>query len=164
MPVVSNTSPLLNLALIGRLDLLPDQFGAVFIPPAVHAELRPESRSADAALVRRALADGWLKVAKVADTNLVRILQADLDPGESEAIALALQMGFGRVLMDEHEGRERAKALGLRPLGVIGILMRAKRDGGIPLVRPLLLTLQQVAGFWISEPLFSAVLKEMDEE
>ncbi len=164
MPVVSNTSPVLNLALIERLDLLQDQFGAVFIPPAVRAELRPESRSADAALIRRALADGWLQVVEVEDTNLVRILQADLDVGESEAIALALQMGSGQVLMDEHEGRERAKALGLKPIGVIGVLMRVKRDGRIPLVKPLLLRLQQVAGFWLSEPLLGAVLREMGED
>jgi len=100
----------------------------------------------------------------VADTNLVRILQADLDVGESEAIALALQMGSGQVLMDEHEGRERAKALGLKPIGVIGVLMRVKRDGRIPLVKPLLLRLQQVAGFWLSEPLLGAVLREMGED
>ncbi len=71
----------------------------------------------------------WIEVHKVADQDLVRSFQRDLDAGESEAIALAIQTGADLLLMDERLGREIAALFNLRMMGVIGVLIEAKRNG-----------------------------------
>lgn len=96
MPVVSDTSPLLSLAIIGRLSLLRQQFGEVWIPPAVLAELRVETDLPGSQGLREAIQAGWLRVAETIDPKYVKILCRELDQGEAEAIALALQVGAGR--------------------------------------------------------------------
>ena len=70
MPAVSNTSPILNLAIIGRLTLLRNQFGEVWVPPAVVEEIRIDEELPGCQSVRQAMEEGWLKVAKVEDLSL----------------------------------------------------------------------------------------------
>jgi uncharacterized protein len=89
MLVVSNTSPVLNLAIIGRLDLLRQQFGKVWLPVAVVDELRIEEDLPGCAAAREAVHAGWLGVQPVKDRVRVAILRRDLDQGEAEAVALA---------------------------------------------------------------------------
>jgi len=101
MPVVSDTSPLLNLAIIERLSLLPKQFGEIYVPPAVLRELRLDEALPGCQAVRDALKAGWLRVSELENLSLVRVLRQDLDAGESAAIALALQLDAQRVLLDE---------------------------------------------------------------
>ena len=110
MPAVSNTSPILNLAIIGHLDLLRQQFGQVWMPPSVLAELRIEADLPGCQSVQAALEAGWLKVDEVRDSRLVAVLQRDLHAGEAEAIALASQLQAEWVLLDEREGRSVARS------------------------------------------------------
>ena len=91
MLVVSNTSPVLNLAIIGRLDLLQQQFDKVWLPQAVTDELRIEEDLPGSVAVRAARQARWLLTERVRDQVRVAILRRDLDGGEAEAIALALQ-------------------------------------------------------------------------
>src|SRR5512137_497392 len=121
MLAVSNTSPILNLALIGQLDLLRQQFGEVLIPPGVLRELQVDTELPGVEAIRPALRNNWLRVIEVSDTALVRALQRDLDTGEAEAIALALQVSATTLLRDEHDGRAVAKAMGLTPVGILGV-------------------------------------------
>ncbi|MFQ5419584.1 MAG: hypothetical protein ACE5EY_04400 [Anaerolineae bacterium] len=109
MPVVSNTSPLLNLSITGHLHLLPQQFERIWIPEAVLAELRLEESLPGSPAIRQAIQDGWLQVKPVQDTVFVQVLARELDRGEAEAIGLAIEMGASRVLLDEREGRRIAK-------------------------------------------------------
>jgi len=163
MPIVSNTSPLLNLAIIGHLSLLRQQFGEIWIPPAVIEELRVEEDLPGSHAVREAVDLGWLRVKRVEDQALVKILQRDLDDGEAEAIALALQMKANRVLLDEREGRRVAKSLGLKVTGVLGILLRAKHEGHLPSLQEAMEQLQEQAGFRIGRELFADILREGGE-
>lgn len=89
MTVVSNTSPLLNLSIIGRLDLVRSQFGKVLIPEAVRDELEMDSGRPGSAKLRTAVSEGWIRVQEVAERAHVRTLRQSLDQGESEAIAMA---------------------------------------------------------------------------
>ncbi len=89
---------------------------------------------------------------------LVTALQRDLDRGEAEGIALALELGADLVLLDEREGRRAAQRLGLRVLGVVGVLLEAKAQGELERVRPALDGLRQVAGFYLSDALYADVL------
>jgi predicted nucleic acid-binding protein len=89
MPVVSNTSPILNLAIIGKLDLLRQQFGEVLIPPMVLQELKVDAELPGVEPIRLALQNHWLRVFELSNTDIARALRRDLDNGEAEAIALA---------------------------------------------------------------------------
>jgi predicted nucleic acid-binding protein len=163
MPVVSNTSPLLNLAIIGQLDLLPQQFAEVLIPPAVLTELKLQVDFPGSASVHRALETQWLRVVELTDVHLSQALMLELDEGEAAAIALALELDIRQILMDERDGRTKAKALGLQPVGVLGILLRAKRDGALNSVERVAHALRQEAGFFIAEELLEAILVEAGE-
>lgn len=111
MRVVSNTSPLSNLAIIGRLDLLKQRYGVVRIPPAVAAELSRLSHVAGKARITAALTEGWL-IVENPPANLPT-LTVPLDPGEHEAIALALATRADVLLIDEKRGRAAARQAGL---------------------------------------------------
>lgn len=163
MPIVSNTSPLLNLAIIDHLALVRAQFEMVYIPTAVRAELKIESDFPGAAQLRKALAAGWLQEVALESRSVVRALQRDLDEGEAEAIALALQRGETDILMDEHDGRAIAKTMGLQPIGVLGVLLRAKRAGTLESVQVAVRALQNEAGFHLSETLVNTLLHEAGE-
>jgi len=164
MPVVSNTSSVLNLAIIGQLSLLHEQFGEIWIPAAVLGELRVEEDLPGSQAVRGALEAGWLGVEEVKDQMLAQVLQRDLDKGEAEAIVLALQMKAGRVLLDEREGRRVAKSLGLNVTGVLGILLRARREGRLPSLQKAMDELRERAGFRIGAELYADILRESGED
>lgn len=163
MPVVSNTSPVLNLALISQLALLREQFVEVWVPPAVLKELRPEEDLPGSSAVREAREAGWLRVEEVKDQPLVQVLRRDLDEGEAEAIALALQMKAEWILLDQREGRRIAKSLGLKVTGVLGILLRARREGKLPSLQTAMEQLREKAGFRIDAELFADLMKENGE-
>lgn len=118
MIVVSDTSPINYLVLIDRHNLLPELFGSVFIPEAVHRELQAAGTPEP---VRQfiAAAPGWLEVRPAPD---VPVTIAHLDSGEREAIALALAIGTEFVLLDERKGRQAAKEQGLRAFGTLAVL------------------------------------------
>lgn len=104
MLAVSNTSPLSNLAAIGRLDFLKSQFSEVRIPSAVAQELAAHPDRTAIAAIDSALRT-WIRVVSPQDTPLYRMLRRQVDPGEAEAIALAADLGADIVIIDEQEGR-----------------------------------------------------------
>lgn len=163
MAVVSNTSPILALSAIGHLDLLEAQFGEVLIPEAVQTEFKVETDFRGTKDVRQALKDGWLKAQPVQNTNLARALAMELDYGEAEAIALALDTESQTILLDESDGRTKARALGLQPVGVLGILLRAKNEGKIDSLKTVIESLRSDVGFFIAGDLEHDILKKAGE-
>jgi predicted nucleic acid-binding protein len=158
MPTVSNTSPLLNLAIIGRLELVRAQFGSVVVPPAVAGEFRLEEGRPGSSALHRAVEDGWIAVEEPSDDPLIRTLRQDLDRGESEAITLAVEKEAGLILLDEREGRRRARNVGLEVTGALGILARADRRGELDSLSGALDRLEDEAGFWIGSALREQIL------
>ena len=163
MPVVSNASPVLNLAIIERLDLLHEQFAELMILQAVLEELRLDEDLPGSEAVRVALRDRWIRIAAPQNAHLVLTLRQNLDRGEAEAIALALETGINMVLLDERDGRLVAKLMGLRTTGVLGVLLRAKRMGRVHSLESEMIALRERAGFYIAHDLFEALLKEAKE-
>jgi predicted nucleic acid-binding protein len=164
MQVVSNTSPLSALAIIGRLGLLRAQFGTIRIPKAVWTELsRLEHESGKQAL-EQAQAEGWIQVHETANRPMVGILSTTLDAGESEAIAMALEWPADLLLMDESSGRAMSRNLNIRITGTLGVLLKAKRDGEIPSLKSEMDRLVQDAGFFVSERVRNMFLAEAGEE
>ncbi len=157
MIVVSNTSPLTNLSAIGQFQLLQALYGTVPIPPAVWDELNAGGRRWPGR--DEVAAAAWVERHPVQNQALVTALQRDLDRGEAESIALALELGVGLILLDEREGRRAAQRLGLRVLGVVGLLLDAKAQGLVDQVRPQLDALRQTAGFYLSNSLYLRALQ-----
>ena len=153
MLVVSDTSQLTALLKIGRADLLQQLFSEVFIPPAVETEL----------LRSHSILPEWLKVRKPRNIP-ASITSADLDAGESEALALALELNAGTVLMDERLGRRVARALGLKATGLLGCLVLAKDAGLIANVSPLITELETIAGCWFDAALIAAICRAAGEQ
>lgn len=157
MTVVSNTSPITNLAAIGQFALLRQVVGPIVIADAVWEELnaggRPWPGSQEVAEAE------WVERRSPRDRALVDALMADLDRGQSETLALAVELGADLVLLDEKEGRRMARRLGLRPFGVIGIVLAARQRDLVPAVHPLLASLRDQAGFHLTESVVQEVLR-----
>ena len=159
--VVSDTSPIRALDHLRLLELLETLFGEILIPPAVVIELeKPRLRFARIVVSEVA----FLRVVAPADRGMVDDLQMTLDPGEAEAIALAIEVGADTVLLDEAAGRDVARQRGLFPIGILGVLLQAKRQGFLDSIRPLLDRLEVELGFFISRDLRHEVLKTAEEE
>ena len=127
MRVVSNTSPLNYLILIDEIQLLPELFAKILIPPAVSQELAHPDAPEE---VRNwiAIPPAWLSVIAAPtageDTEIER-----LDPGETEAILLAEHVDADLLLLDDRKARELARARGLAITGLVGILDLAVERG-----------------------------------
>lgn len=162
MIVVSDTSPINNLTAIGQLLLLRQLYEIVIIPEAVYNELIGPPMEAGAEEVK---AYDWIKVQSVADRTVVEsLLSKNIHLGESEAIALALELNIEQILIDDRGAREVAEEQGLKFTGIIGILLEAKKRGLISAIRPLLDMLRSPVNFWISEPLYQKILQMVDEK
>ncbi len=159
MIVVSDASPLLNLAIIGHLDLLSKLYGEVIVPPAVHDEATVVGIPG-ASDVRAA---PWLIIKQVENRPLVTAIRLQIDRGEAEAIALALEIEADLLLVDERKARAVATRFGLRFTGLLGILIEAKQKGHISAVKPIIDRLRTEANFWISQILYDQVLQAANE-
>ena len=163
MTVVSNTSPVSNLAIIGRLDLLREQFLTIRIPDAVRMELECLTQPGAVESIHNALAVKWLQVLPVSNRIVIRVFQERLDLGEAEAIALALECNADLLLMDESDGREIAAGVGLRVRGDLGVLRKARQSGRIPSLRDELHRLRDEAHFFVSPALERELLASVGE-
>ena len=161
MIVVSNTSPLTNLAAIGQFDLLRQLYTELWIADGVWEELNVGGMRwpgrADVA------AANWIRRRTVQNQAVVTALRRDLDRGESESIALAIELQADLVLLDERAGRHVAQQFGLRVIGTIGTLLEAKAKDAIGQVRPCLDALRQTAGFYLSDTVYNHALELANE-
>ena len=161
MIVVSDTSPLSNLFIIGRLELLHQLFEKIVVPTAVMNELLElEKRGIDLSLIRNA---PWIEVVEVKHKDSIQKLLIDLDRGEAEAIVLAESMHADWLLIDETKGRNIAKLHGLRIVGLLGILLLAKEKRLISNVKPLITELIIKAKFRIDDGLYHKVISLAQE-
>jgi predicted nucleic acid-binding protein len=161
MIVVSNSSPLVSLAAIGRLELLHDLYDTIIIPRGVHHEVVIQGLGRPGAAEAQSL--DWIVCRDVSDPNVVTALESKLDRGEAEAIALAVELQADLLLMDERLGRTEAARFGLRFTGILGVLIEAKGRELLQRIEPILDELQHDAGFYMNEALRARVLQEAGE-
>ena len=157
--VVSDTSPLLNLALIDRLDLLQSQFSDVTVPQQVWDELTEGEDGLEA--LRELRENGFLHLVEVERSDLFVELFHELDLGETAAICYAVEENADLVLLDERDGRRVARRHDLNVTGVIGILLRGANTGAVDLEHEL--DALREAGFWISDDLYEQILSRDDQ-
>lgn len=156
MIVVADTSVLLNLCRIGQVELLACLFHEVVIPTEVSVEFARLARQS--ARFQGLTLPGWVRQQQ-APAISPAIRAANLDPGETAALALALEIHADALLVDERRGHQVAMQMGLKTIGVLGILLQAKTSGFVPQLRPLLDALERDAQFWIAPPVRQRVLQ-----
>ena len=142
---VANSSCLIALDAIGRLEILKQLYGTVVIPAAVDEE------------VGVSLPD-WFDVRTVTNQTLVQALQLQLGDGEAEAIALATEAAADRIILDDRTGRRIAQQMGLPVTGTMAVLVKAKQQGILPVVKGVIDELRAVH-FHVSDELVSEVLR-----
>jgi len=152
MLVVADSSPLIALLNVGHIDILPQLFGTVIIPPAVASELRDAKRPQ---AIRSFIGSPptWLieRTPKIIESFPL------LDSGEVAAINLALEMKADLLLIDESMGRKTAVALGIQISGTIGILERAAQQNMLNLKEAF--DRIKETDFWISHEFLDVRLK-----
>lgn len=154
MIVVSDTSPLTSLLQIGREGLLRDLYGSVIIPLAVERELRQA----------HANLPGFLKVVSARDRETVARLEVEIDAGEAEAITVAKELRADALLIDERRGRSVAAREGVPVIGLLGVLIVARKKGLIISLAQALESLENTADFRLAPDLKLRALREVGEQ
>ncbi|MDD2882867.1 MAG: DUF3368 domain-containing protein [Rhodoferax sp.] len=168
--VISDAGPLIALARIGQLELLPGLFGKVSVTELVVNEITLGGVFPDTASLLQALQQPWLETVPMTELLLAQcsdwVNLHQIDMGEASALVLARQsMAQGDevlVIVDEARGRMAAAHAHIAVTGTAGLLVLAKNLGLLPAVQPLLLALQ-LQEYFLSERLLQAVLRQAGE-
>jgi predicted nucleic acid-binding protein len=150
--VISDSSPLIALTQIGRLDLLHQLHSNVLVPPAVAREVEPTVPKLPV----------WLMVQAVSHPRQPHIVSSSIGPGEHEVISLGLELGAERLILDEQPARRLAISLGLRVIGTVGLLLAAKDRGLLAKIKPELDRLVAVR-FFMDQELYDRAISQAGE-
>lgn len=159
--LIADSGPLIALT---RLELLPQlcaRFTEVWLPTRVLAEVTRDMRRPDAQELAAAVDEGLLKRVELTADEVSPVLRFGLDPGETEAIALACRQP-ALLLIDERKGRLAAQSLGLEIIGAVGVLIALRREGVIPEAQPYFERLGGM-GYFLSDELIRQTLNLLGE-
>ncbi len=148
--IISDTSCFIVLSKIGELDLLQKVYGQIITTPEIaeeFGETLPE----------------WISIKNVSDKYSQKILELQIDKGESSAIALALEIPKSILILDDYKARKVAHQLGILYTGTIGVIIKAKLNGIIPSIKPYIEKIKQT-NFRISDAIELQALKEAKEK
>ena len=157
MKVVSNATPIISLASIGRLSLLSDLFNKVYIPQAVYNEIKYKKSYG-----YQEIDNPCFEIMTIQGNAYLGFLLNELDRGEAEAIFLAKEMAADMLIIDERIGYKIAQSQQLFCIGTLIVLEVAKQKQLIKKVKPLLDEMIQ-KGRWYSETVYSQFLKQIGE-
>jgi len=157
MKVVSNTTPLISLASIGKLELLKDIFGEIIIADAVYNEIKAKQGYG-----YNEIDTDFIKVQSIKGIAYRDFLLNQLDLGETETIILAKELDADFVIIDENIAYKIAKSSELNVVRTLSILLRAKEKGLIPALKPLLDEMM-LKGRWYSQRVYRAILEQAGE-
>lgn len=147
--IISDTSCLIILTKIGELDLLHQLYTKVTITQDILLEFGEKLPA-------------WIEVRHVKDPYRQKLLEMQIDKGEASAIALALEMAENILILDDWKARKVAEQLSLPVTGTLGVIIKAKKNGIIPTIRPYLDKMKKT-NFRISEELEQLALEEANE-
>lgn len=153
MIIVSDTSAISSLLTIGRIEILAQLFREVVIPVSVYSELLRTHNDLPK----------WVRVEAVKDLRAALDLRKQVDAGEAEAIQLAKEIPADQLLIDDLKGRILAEKQGLRIIGLLGVLLLAKRKKLIPSARELIDRLRLEADFYLSDDVINEALRSVAE-
>ena len=159
---MSNSSPLMSLSNIERLELIKWKFDEILIPYAVWKEITVDGKGKKGA--GHVQNSTWIKVKSIKNKTSFNLLQNYIDYGEAEAIALALETQADVLLLDDKSARQIAVKLGFKVMGVLGILIWAKNEGLITSLSEEIEKLKKQANFRLSNKLIENVLQRISEK
>lgn len=162
MIVVADTSVIVNLTCVGHAELLRHLYHEVWIPRKVAEEF--EWQTSVNLRFRELRLPPWLHVHDPSAISEDLQSNKSLDDGERAALALALEIHADAILIDEENGRRIAIEMGLHRVGILGILIRAKSQGLVPALKPVIDSLKGKANFWISHSLREEILRHAGEK
>jgi hypothetical protein len=157
---VVDTSPLIFLSKLGRLDLLRHRAQKILVPRAVLTELQARPDQGFPAI--EAALGSWLHLVEPGNRSSVDLLRIDLGAGEAEAIVIAREEQAEKIVMDDLDGRRYARLLGLQPVGTLGVLLAARLRGELASLAAEIERLRQL-GFRASDALVRTVLETAGE-
>jgi len=157
--IILDSSPLIALAIIDRLEILPVLYARVIAPPFVWQEVTVYGHGLPGAESIRNLP--WLEIEQP-DASLLQTLLILAGRGETEALALAQGIPESCILLDDARARRIAEHLGIRRIGTLGVLRKAKRKGLISELRPLVMRLQE-NGIYMRQELVETILRDVGE-
>ncbi len=160
MIVVSDSTILIGLAKIGKLDLLKEIFSKIFIPEEVFKEVVERGKGKPGSKVIKEAV--WIEVQPVKDKIQVSFLLGSLEKGEAEVLVLARELEADLILLDEEKARKSAVIAGFEIMGLLGLFILAKNLGLIHEVRPLVDELM-IKKFRISDKLIKETLRKAGE-
>lgn len=155
-----NTSPLVFLGNLDRLELLRQEGREVYIPRAVAVEVAEKPDTATR--VVQTACTTWMQIRDVVDRTAVDLVKAALHKGKSEAIVLATELRAERLVIDDQDARRFADHCGLKTIGTLGILLAAKQRGEVVSLRQEIDRLL-ILGFRVNPRLVDAVLQNAGE-
>ncbi|NEP60921.1 MAG: DUF3368 domain-containing protein [Symploca sp. SIO2G7] len=157
--IIADSSPLISLAIIEQLELLPQLYQRILLPPAVWDEVTVQGAGLPGA---RAVSQvKWLEI-QAPEPIILEPLSILVDRGEAEAIALAQSIPDSTLLLDDAQARRVAERLGISRVGTLGILRRAKKAGLITEIKVYIEQLRR-NGIYIRSNLIEAVLRDVGE-
>jgi len=158
--LVLDSSALITLAKIGRLQLLRQLAKDVVVPYAVFDEVvrRGGGRPGQTEVAQAS----WISRRRIRDRTAVARLETELARGESEAIVLAREIAADFVILDDARARQIAELQGVRVTGLLGLLVFAKEQGLAEAVKPILDELV-TAGFYVAEAIYRNVIETAGE-
>lgn len=163
MKAAANSSVLIALSAIGKLDLLASLFPeGILVPPAVWREVVEMGRGRPGAA--EVSSAGWIQVRRIENEGMASVLRSQLDAGEAEAIVLAVESKPDVILLDERDARRVAAGLGIPFIGTVGILVEARKRGKIASLREALDALTSKAGFRLRTDVMLGALKATGEQ
>ncbi|NOQ15718.1 MAG: DUF3368 domain-containing protein [Methyloprofundus sp.] len=157
MKVVANTTPIISLASIGKLELLKDVFGEIIIADAVYNEIKAKQGYGYSEIDT-----DYIKVQSIKGIAYRDFLLSQLDLGETETIILAKEIDADFVIIDENIAYRIAKSSELNVVRTLSILLRAKEKGLIPALKPLLDEMI-IKGRWYSQRVYKTILEQAGE-
>ena len=160
MIVVCDSTILIGLASIGRLEILREVFSKISFPDEVFQEVAQKGSDR---LGSKDIKDArWIEVIRIKDKTQVDLLMISLDKGEAEVLALAKELGADLILVDEEKARKSAVIAGYNVMGLLGLFVSAKKLGLLDQVRPLIDELRRKK-FRVSDRVVSEALKRAGE-
>jgi len=158
--IVVNTSPWIALSICNQIPLLQKLYTEVLIPLGVKEEILEGGEQGIGTYELKT--SSWLKIEKVVDVEKIKLLY-ELEQGEAEVIILAKEKGIRQVLIDEKVARLQAKVLGFDVIGTLGLLLKAKKKGMLPSIKPLITKMLE-NGIWVKGEIVKGILKDAEEE
>lgn len=152
-----NTTPIISLASIDKLNVLKELFGEILIPQSVYNEIKAKESYG-----YKEVDSDYIKVQTIKGIKYRDLLLNQLDLGEAETIILATEINADYVIIDDNIGYKIAKNSGLKVIRTLSVLLKAKDKGIIEEIRPLLDEMI-LKGRWYSKKVYESFLKKIGE-